>query len=62
MWIAGVGDAGGGFDGVGEVAELNPFAGLSVADPLRQTLASHEVPPRAYSVALGLAVRGLADA
>ena len=62
MWIAGTGDAGGGFEGVDSVAELNPFSGLTVPDSVRQALESAEIPLRAYSVALGLAVRGLADA
>jgi Tfp pilus assembly PilM family ATPase len=60
MWLASGGHAG-GFDRVDEVLELDPFAGLSVPDSVRQTLNNAEVPPRAYTVAVGLAVRGLAD-
>ncbi|MDA0335185.1 MAG: hypothetical protein O2782_08485 [bacterium] len=65
VWLAGPGGAvngGAGLDGIDHVAEIDPFAGLSVADSVRRTLDTSRVPPRAYTVAVGLAVRGLADA
>ncbi len=65
VWLAGPGDTvngGAGFDGIDHVVEIDPFAGLLVADSVRRTLETARVPLRAYTVALGLAVRGLADA
>lgn len=65
LWVVGSGDAGGAVDlgeFADEVGDLNPFVGLTVSEMAKETLASNDVPARAYVVAAGLAFRGLADA
>jgi Tfp pilus assembly PilM family ATPase len=63
LWLAGCGDdTVDQFEGFAEqVAELDPFVGLPVADSARQALESTKNRPRAYAIAAGLAFRGLAE-
>lgn len=65
LWLAGgngSADVDGLPSGIEAVAELDPFAGMDMADTAQRALRSADVAPGMFAVALGLAVRGLADA